>query len=169
MKLLEERVIGSLGSRIIDGLSIIPVAEDERRDLPAWAFKTAAVGQYMSGIPIKPIVAGARGYYTRGEPPPNTVVFVSPPPTPAFDAVIMWAHFPSTQVHWGYVAQVVVGRISLTVVGSSIGRALPIQPSSVLGVEASEIWPHPPGWSPIGTLPTIRVPQPMLVVKRPRP
>lgn len=60
MKDLEERVMQPLGMRMLDGLKIIPVGTDERRDLAAWAFKTAAVGQTH--------------LYTRLEPPPNVVV-----------------------------------------------------------------------------------------------
>ena len=157
MKSLEERVIGPLGSLMRNGLTIVPTSDAVRRDLAAWAFKTAAVGQELPSNHIKPIDLSARSYlYARGDPPPNTVVWLSPSPELAFDAIVMMTSVGAASVELGYFAQIVVGRISLAVVGSFTGQPLPFQPANVHGVEAIEIWPNRPGWSRSPTLPTLR-------------
>jgi hypothetical protein len=156
MKSLEEQVMGPLGSLMRNGLKIVPVGDVVRRDLATWAFKTAAVGQELPSNHIKPIDASARSYlYARGEPPPNTVVWLSPSPEPAFDAVVMMTSVGAASVELGYFAQIVVGRISLAVMGSFTGQLLPFQPASVHGVEPIEIWPNRPGWSRSQTLPLL--------------
>jgi hypothetical protein len=148
MKDLEERVMGPLGWMIRNGLQIVLPVDSIRRDLAAWAFKTAAVGQELPSNHIRPIVAGARGFvYAKGEPPPDTVVWLSPTPEPDFDAVILLALLGSGSVETGYLCQIVIGRISLAVIGSFTGRPLPYQPTDVFGVRAIEIWPNRPGWS----------------------
>jgi hypothetical protein len=156
MKSLEERVMGPLGMLMRNGLKIVPVGDDLLRDLAAWAFKTAAVAQEQPSNHIRPIVAGARGYlYGKGEPPPNTVVWLSPTPEPDVDAGILLASLGSGIAEWGYLGQIVLGRISLAVIGSFLGRPLPFQPTNVFGVEAIEIWPNRPGWSRSPILPVL--------------
>jgi hypothetical protein len=156
MKALEERVMQPLGWLMRNGLQIVLPIDSIRRDLAAWAFKTAAVGQELPSNHLKPIVAGARGHvYAKGEPPPNTVVWLSPTPEPEFDAIILLASLGQGSAEWGYLCQIVVGRISLAVIGSFIGRPLPFQPTDVLGVEAIEIWPNRPGWSRSPALPVL--------------
>jgi hypothetical protein len=145
MKDLEERVMGTLGPMMRSGLTIVPVG-NRLRDLAAWAFKTAAVGQELPSNTLKPIVADARRHvYAKGEPPPNTTVWLSPTPEPDYDAVIFLATLGQGTSEWGYLTQIVAGRISLAVIGSFTGRLLPVQPPNVLEVNALEIWPTAPG------------------------
>jgi hypothetical protein len=156
MKLLEERVKPLLGPLMLNGLQIIPVGKDQRRDLAAWAFKVVAVGQELPGNHIKPIDQGARTYlYQHLEPPPNVIVWIAPTPEQEFDGVIQLTAIAVGGVVVGYFGTVVAGRISLSVQGSFTRQPIPFQPTSVLGVEAIEIWPNPPFWSRTPTLPRL--------------
>jgi len=151
MKSLEERVKVPLGNLMRHGLQIIPAGDSVRRDLAAWAFKTAAVGQEMPDVDIKPIGLDARRHlYRTGEPPPNVVAWVSPTPAPAFDVVIQ-SGLVEPFGH-GYVSQLAIGRICLSVFGSFASSPLPYRPVSVLAVDPVVIWPRHAVWSQSPTL-----------------
>jgi hypothetical protein len=65
-----------------------------------------------------------------------------PPRRPA--AARVAAHNTKLLRRW-LLADVVVGRVGLVIVGPRRGRELPLQPSAVDGTPAIQLWPTAPG------------------------
>jgi hypothetical protein len=142
MKKLEDAVRPTLSVLARQGTRIALPAGDDTMRLVAWALKTAAVAQELPPKSLKPIGAVTRQLLReRQEPPPGTLAWMLPSTEPDMDAVCMIAEVGIGNKAFGYMVQVVVGKVRIAVLVPYNGGEMPLQPSRVLGVPAIAIWP----------------------------
>jgi hypothetical protein len=142
MKKLEDAVKPTLSVLARLGTKIALPAGDDTRRLVVWALKTAAVAQELPPTTLKPIGAATRQRLQElQEPPPGALAWMLPSTEPDMDAVCMIAQVGVGNKAFGYMVQVVVGRVRIAVLVPYNGGEMPLQPSGVLGVPAIAIWP----------------------------